>query len=170
MGATILSLCSHFLYGEQEMLQSMSPCLYFIPLYKNISLVKLPPCETPCYETPWNAFQHLWISRTCDFFVENGKLWEPPHLSSGNSICSVPSIWWLTWKPFYAAQTSTSCQLSLCHRKRRCHLTRGSCNPVLTSQVFFFQSPLPRPPGRRDSVSIHNSNKAFSLAFPHTMC
>jgi hypothetical protein len=31
-----------------------------------INTLKLLPCETICFETPWNAF-HIWISTNCDF-------------------------------------------------------------------------------------------------------
>jgi hypothetical protein len=61
LGTTILSLCSPFQCGKQEIfLSPSSPCLYFILLYYNKSLLKFSPSErdreTPCCETPWNAF------------------------------------------------------------------------------------------------------------------
>jgi hypothetical protein len=68
-------------------------------------LLKLSPCETPCCETTWNAFQCLWISRTWDFAWKLGScgrslvhlwvtikhqerlcMWFPQHAKKGRVI------------------------------------------------------------------------------------
>jgi hypothetical protein len=108
---------------EQEIFLSFSSplpcCLYFILLYKSKSLLKLSPCETPCCETPWNAFQSLWISRTCDFAWKLGS-------------CGIPLIHPLTdkdapWELWATVAWAVfpPCHLSCVHWSTCCWLCGG---------------------------------------------
>jgi hypothetical protein len=59
-------------------------CLYFILLHWKKSLLKLLPCEAPCCDT-LKCFAMFVAVKDLRFCVETGKLWEPSHLSSGDS-------------------------------------------------------------------------------------
>jgi hypothetical protein len=93
------------------------------PFVCTLSLLKLSPCESPCFETPWNAFQCWWISSSWDFVWKLGSCGSP-------LICPTVTLPFL-WKRGAAMNCFLSLVNSLAQVTSQCSSAKAAVKPLL---------------------------------------